>query len=62
MGAKKLTLRIDEDVIERAKAYSNQNDLSLSYLVGRYLENLTDEDHAVMPTVERLIGTIPEND
>lgn len=62
MGAKKLTLRIDEETIERAKEYSNRNDLSLSYLVGRYLEHLTRPDRATMPTVERLIGSIPEAD
>lgn len=62
MGAKKLTLRIDEDVIERAKEYGNRNDLSLSFLVERYLEDLTRSDRAVMPTVERLLGVIPESD
>lgn len=62
MGSKKLTLRVDEDVIKRAKEYSKKHDLSLSYLVGRYLDTLTDEEQTLMPTVKRLRGVLPDED
>jgi hypothetical protein len=61
MGAKKLTLRIDEEVIERAKSFSKAHDVSLSYLVGRYLDTLTEPDQTLMPTVKRLKGTLSKD-
>ena len=61
MGSKKLTLRIDEEVIDRAKTFSKAHDVSLSYLVGRYLDTLTETDHTLMPTVKRLKGTLSDD-
>lgn len=62
MASKKLTLRINEEVIQRAKEFSKQHDVSLSYLVGRYLDTLTETDHTLMPTVKRIKGTLTDND
>lgn len=60
MPSKKLTLRIDEDVIRRAKEFSKQHDVSLSYLVGRYLDTLTDSEYTLLPTVKRLKGVLAD--
>jgi len=38
--SKKLTLRLDEDVIERAKAYASERDTSVSQLVEDYFRAL----------------------
>lgn len=53
--SKKLTLRLDEDVIERAKEYASQRDTSVSQLVENYFARLTDrrspeEGEASFPT------------
>lgn len=37
----KLTLKLDEDVIERAKNYASNKKLSLSRLIENYLDSLT---------------------
>jgi hypothetical protein len=37
----KLTLRIDEDLVARAKEWSRQHEMSLSQLVAGYLDHLT---------------------
>lgn len=41
--AKKLTLRIDEEVIERAKEYAAERGISVSKLVEQYFEALVEE-------------------
>jgi len=40
----KLTLKLDENVIERAKKYAASKKLSLSRLIESYLDALTNED------------------
>jgi hypothetical protein len=53
--SKKLTLRLDEDVIERAKEYASQRDTSVSQLVEDYFARLTNrrtsgEEEASFPS------------
>lgn len=42
--SKKLTLRLDEDVIDRAKAYADERGMSVSKLVEQYFEAVTTQD------------------
>jgi hypothetical protein len=39
----KLTLKLDQDVIEKAKLYASEKKLSLSRLIENYLNSLTSE-------------------
>jgi hypothetical protein len=39
----KLTLRLDQDIIEKAKIYASGKKLSLSRLIENYLDSLTKE-------------------
>lgn len=41
---KKLTLRLDEEAIERAKRYASRRGTSVSKLVQRYFERLEGEE------------------
>ncbi|WP_262151102.1 DUF6364 family protein [Chryseobacterium foetidum] len=41
----KLTLKLNENVIERAKKYALSNEISLSRLVENYLSSLTSEQN-----------------
>ncbi|NMH26509.1 DUF6364 family protein [Flavobacterium silvaticum] len=40
----KLTLKLNQDVIERAKSYASNKKLSLSRLIENYLNSLTSEN------------------
>ncbi|GAB3336157.1 hypothetical protein GCM10027429_19150 [Marivirga atlantica] len=40
----KLTLKLNQEVIEKAKAYASEKKLSLSRLIEAYLQTLTSED------------------
>ncbi|RVU23497.1 hypothetical protein EOJ36_10485 [Sandaracinomonas limnophila] len=40
----KLTLKLDEGVIERAKKYASEKQISLSKLIENYLNTITFED------------------
>lgn len=58
----KLTLSLDQDVIERAKKYARRRHRSLSGLVESYLREVTRTDLAadeVTPIVAELSGVIP---
>ncbi len=58
---RKLTLNINEDVIESAKIYAKSNSISLSKLVESYLSILTEkktEKVEVTPLVKSLSGVI----
>lgn len=61
MSRKKLTLSVDEQVIERARRYSRRNNTSISQLVSNYLAQLDGDEgeEAYSPTVRRLIGILP---
>ena len=58
----KLTLRLDEDLIERAKRYSDASGKSLSKLVADYfalIESTPDERSGVLPPkVRALLGAL----
>lgn len=58
----KLTLNLDKDVIDRAKSYAKDNSVSLSELIGNYLDSLTkrsERKSKISPLVESLTGVIP---
>ena len=59
----KLTLRLDGDVIGRAKEYARNHKISLSKLIETYLDNITKQKEksgrpAFTPLVESLSGVI----
>ena len=59
----KLTLRINENVIERAKKYARNHRTSLSKMIEAYLDSITSqretaEKQVITPLVESLIGVI----
>lgn len=57
---KKLTLSVDEDVIERARRYSDEHNTSISQLVSTYLRQLdSPSDRELSPLVKRLRGILP---
>lgn len=58
---KKLTLSVDEQVIERARRYSVRHNTSISQLVTTYLSKLdspTDQEFSSL--VRRLRGVLPQ--
>jgi hypothetical protein len=59
----KLTLRLTEDVIEKAKIYARSHKISLSKMIEAYLRSLTQtnnpiNEHEITPLVESLSGVI----
>ena len=59
----KLTLRLDENVIKRAKIYAKSHRISLSKMIEAYLDSLTREKDSkekvfITPLVESLSGVI----
>lgn len=59
----KLTLRLNERVIEKAKIYAKSQKISLSKMIESYLDSLTREKDSdnkitVTPLVESLSGVI----
>ena len=59
----KLTLRLNDGVIERAKIYARTQKISLSKMIESYLDSLTrekDSDNkiSITPLVESLSGVI----
>jgi hypothetical protein len=57
----KLTLRLNDGVIERAKVYAKTHKISLSKMIEAYLDNLTrknNEKTTITPLVESLSGVI----
>jgi hypothetical protein len=62
----KLTLKLNEDVIEKAKEYAKSKKTSLSVLIENYLQKLTNEKESkktITPLVKSLSGVIklPKN-
>lgn len=58
---KKLTLRLNKQLIEQAKLYAAKHNLSVSELVETYFLNLKvtgEDDHT--PLVQQLTGILPE--
>lgn len=65
----KLTLKLDKEVIAKAKQYAKDHGVSLSNVVEDYLEGLTQykkekEENAeeVSPLVQKLSGVIKEEE
>ena len=59
----KLTLRLNDKVIERAKTYAKRHNISLSKMIESYLDSLTrekenDNKDTITPLVESLSGVI----
>ena len=62
----KLTLKLDKEIINRAKLYAESKKISLSKLIESYLQLLTKESSTkdnISPLVESLSGIIelPKN-
>jgi hypothetical protein len=58
---KKLTLSLNERVIEKAKLYAKEHQVSLSRLIESYLSSLIEkesEEIAITPLVESLSGVV----
>jgi len=59
----KLTLRLNEKVIERAKKYAREQKISLSKMIESYLDSLTreksyDQETEITPLIKSLSGVI----
>ncbi len=59
----KLTLRLNDSVIKRAKKYAKSQRISLSKMIESYLDSLTlekdiDNEISITPLVESLSGVI----
>lgn len=59
----KLTLRLDSNVIGRAKRYARSHNTSLSRMIESYLDSVTQQDNnsempEITPLVESLSGVI----
>ncbi len=62
---KKLTLSLNENIIETAKHYAKSNNMSLSKLIESYLGTLTKGEkkkNEITPLVESLSGVISIDD
>lgn len=58
---KKLTLSLDESVIENAKLFAKKNNISLSKLIEGYLKSIVDnktKNVEITPLVESLSGVV----
>lgn len=59
---KKLTIRIDEDIIARAKAYAATHDRTLSEMVESYFDSLTEDrkldESELTPRVRKMVGIL----
>jgi hypothetical protein len=63
--ATKLTLRLDERLIRRAKAHARRTGKSVSQVVAEYFALLSDGESAavpIAPTVSRLRGVLAGGD
>jgi len=57
----KLTLTVEADVIKKAKSYAKQTGRSLSALIEKYLETLTEENREtkqISPKLKKLVGSV----
>ncbi|EHQ01190.1 DUF6364 family protein [Gillisia limnaea] len=63
---KKLTLSLNDNIIETAKHYAKSNNISLSKLIESYLGSLTKKEqkkeNQITPLVESLSGVISIDD
>jgi hypothetical protein len=62
MALTKLTLTIDEEVVRRAREYSDARQTSISRLVNSFLAGLTvQEPRDLHPVIQRLAGLLPSD-
>jgi len=56
----KLTLTVEKAIIERAKIYAKSTGRSLSELVEKYLETITEENdnQKISPKLKKIIGAV----
>jgi hypothetical protein len=58
----KLTLKLDKDVIQRAKTYAKERKVSLSRLIENHLraitENTEKSEEKYLPEVNNLVGIL----
>ncbi len=59
----KLTLRLNDTIIKRAKVYAKKHNISLSKMIESYLDSITkpnndDKKISITPLVESLSGVI----
>lgn len=57
----KLTLTIEKSVIEKAKSYAKRTGRSLSELIEKYLESITDEKekgNELSPKLKKIVGAV----
>ena len=62
----KLTIKLDKNIIEKAKKYARQKNISLSRMIESYLNTITREsksDVEISPLVKSLSGVVslPDN-
>lgn len=61
----KLTLKLNVSVIEQAKQYAKENNISLSRMIENYLKAITERENKgikISPLVESLTGVIQIDD
>jgi hypothetical protein len=59
----KLTLNLNKSIIQKAKDYAKDREISLSKLIENYLNSLTGKSNkktTITPLVKSLTGIIPE--
>jgi len=54
----KLTLRLDKNVIEKAKKYSLKRGESVSQIVEKFFKTILSENEEITPTVKKLKGLL----
>ena len=59
MALTKLTLSVDDELIQKAREYTQRHNTSISQLVSGFLERLPEDEVAYSPAVRRLRGLLP---
>ncbi|MFL5539089.1 MAG: DUF6364 family protein [Longimicrobiaceae bacterium] len=60
MALTKLTLTVDEDVVRKAREYTQRHQTSISRLVTAFLNGLGEpESEEYPPVIRRLMGILP---
>ena len=55
---KKLTLKLNEETIEKAKIYASERKISLSKLIETYLKNLTSDQNSSEIEISSFVKSI----
>jgi hypothetical protein len=59
MALTKLTLSVDDELIQKAREYTRRHNTSISQLVSGFLERLPEGEVEYSPAVRRLRGLLP---